>query len=87
MGDPHGCYKRGPLEVNSYTPLVAARWNIAISATDHCAPISATKTGGLEEGGENEFESECVFFSRGEKERVGQGLKTENKFWEASVYL
>lgn len=51
VGDLHGCHELRPLEVNSYTPLVAAHWNMAISATDHCVSISATKTGRLEGGG------------------------------------
>lgn len=72
VGDLHGCCELGPLEVNSYTPLVAAHWNKAISATDHCVSISATKTGSLEGGGVNECESESMFSSRGEKEKLGQ---------------
>lgn len=51
VGDLHSCHKLRLLEVNSYTSLAAARWNRAISAMDHCASISATKTGRLEGGG------------------------------------
>lgn len=54
VGDLHGCHELGPLEFSSYTPLVAAHWNMAISATDHCVSISATKTGRLEGGGDEQ---------------------------------
>lgn len=67
VGDLHGCYELRPLEVNSYMPLVAAHWNMAISAMDHCVSISATKADRLDGGGVNECETESVFSSRGEK--------------------
>ncbi|GAA6103196.1 uncharacterized [Tachysurus ichikawai] len=65
VGDLHGCYELRPLEVNSYMPLVAAHWNMAISAMDHCVSISATKADRLDGGGVNECETESVFSSRG----------------------